>query len=470
MARLSPARRVALSLVGDRRRRDARIRDLARDDAALEALSPADRALAYRLAVGATAAAATLDELVNAYLKRPGSLEPRVRDALQIATYEICYLDTPAAVSASQGVELVRSVAPRAAGLANAVLRKVAAETRLRVDAARERLAAGGADPADLALASALPAWLLRRVLDDRGAELVRGLAQAQLEAAPVCVAANGLRHDASGLEQLLEREGLEPHAVAALPGSFVLGAPAGLARTGLVTAADVVVADQSAQLVCRIAAPAVSVDLLEVGQGRGTKSILLATAVDAKHPSHIVAVDSVPYKVRLSRRRMEAAGLAATVTCVELDGCLLASENLPAELDRRFGTVLVDAPCSGSGTLRRHPEIASSLSAVDVSSLASLQARLLAAAAARVAPGGTLIYSTCSVLREEDEAVVDAFLASEAGHGFAIEPVSQAPACQASAGLAQVVGACQTPEGYLLVPPAPDGGDGHFCARLVRA
>lgn len=85
MARLSPARRVALSLVGDRRRRDARIRDLARDDAALEALSPADRALAYRLAVGATAAAATLDELVNVYLKRPGSLEPRVRDALQIA-------------------------------------------------------------------------------------------------------------------------------------------------------------------------------------------------------------------------------------------------------------------------------------------------------------------------------------------------------------------------------------------------
>ena len=131
---------------------------------------------------------------------------------------------------------------------------------------------------------------------------------------------------------------------------------------------------------------------------------------------------------------------------------------------------MLVDAPCSGSGTLRRHPEIASSLSAADVSSLASLQARLLAAAATRVAPSGTLIYSTCSVLREEDEAVVDAFLASEAGHGFAIEPVSQAPACQASAGLAQVVGACQTPEGYLLVPLAPDGGDGHFCARLVRA
>jgi len=470
VARLSPARRVALGLLGSRRRRDARIRDLARDDAAFDALSPADRALAYRLAVGATAAATTLDSLIDARVKKPGSLEPRVRDALQIAVYEACYLDTPAAVSASQGVELVRSVAPRAAGLANAVLRRIASEVRPQVDEAYRRVVAGGADPDDLALASALPSWLLRRVLADRGPSLARGLALSQLQPAPVCVAANGLRHDAASLEALLAREGLEPSAVDCLPGSFALGAPAGLARTGLVTSADVVVADQSAQLVCRIAAPPVPGDLLEVGQGRGTKSILLATAVGAVHPTHVAAVDSVPYKVRLSRRRMEAAGLAEVVTCHELDGCRLADDGLPAALDRAFGTVLVDAPCSGSGTLRRHPEIASSLSASDVSSLAPLQSRLLAAAAARVAPGGTLVYSTCSVLREEDEAVVEAFLASEAGQGFAVEPVTQTPACRACAGLAQAVGMHQTPEGYLLVSPAPDRGDGHFCASLVRS
>ena len=132
MAKVSPARRAALGLVSRRRRSDGRIRDMAREDKALSALSPVDRALAFRLAMGATAAAAQLDELIDERLKRPSSLEPRVRDALQIATFELCHLDTPTGVAVSQGVELVRGVSPRAAGLANAVLRRVATEVRTR--------------------------------------------------------------------------------------------------------------------------------------------------------------------------------------------------------------------------------------------------------------------------------------------------------------------------------------------------
>lgn len=469
MARLSKARSVALSLVSLRRRRDARMRDLARQDAGLALLSPADRALAFRLAMGVAGAWPQLDAHINQCLLKPSALEPRVRDALQVAAYELCYLNTPSAVAVSQGVELARSVAPRVAGLANAVLRRLDDELRPQVARARQHLAAGQASVADLSLASCVPEWLVRTVSEQRGSAFAYSLCLAQLHTAPVFVAANGLRHDAASAERLLKEHHLDPAAVEGLVGAFALGDVAPLATSGLIDAVDVVVADVSAQLVCRIAAPAEPCDLLEVGQGRGTKSILLATACEAVHPSHIDAVDSVDYKVRLSRRRMERAGLGQVVACHELDACRLADDDLPKALSRQFSSVFVDAPCTGTGTLRRHPEIAATLTAADVASLSELQLSLLCAASQRVLEGGTLTYATCSVLREEDEDIVEAFLQSEAGRAFRREPVVEAPACKANPALAAVIERAQSSEGALLCVPEVGGGDGHFCVRLVR-
>lgn len=470
MARLSPARRAALALVSERRRRDGRIRDIARTDEGMARLDPLDRALAFRLAVGATAAQAVVDGLVGERLKRPSSLEPRVRDAFELAAYEVCYLDTPAQAAVSQGVELVRSVVPRAAGMANAVLRRLAREVRPAVEAARAAMAAGEATAQELSLAAALPLWLVERVCEERGSDFAHGLCAAQAAPAPVYIATNGLRRGADEMHELLQKEGLAPEAVEGLSGSFALGEPAGLARTGLVERVDLVVADLSAQLVCRLVEGAQGCRVLELGQGRGTKSVLMATALGACHPGRIVGVDAVGSKVRLSRKRMEAAGLAECVSCVELDGCRLAEEDLPKELDGLFDVVLVDAPCSGTGTMRRHPELPASLDAVQVKEISQLQSRLLAAASARVAPGGTLLYSTCSVMRDEDERVVEAFLAGEEGRGFACQPVMEAPAVARDEALARLVSAATTADGHLLTTPSPTGGDGHFCARLVKS
>ena len=468
MAGLSPARAAARALVSRTRRRSARVRDVAREDEQIKALSDLDRALAVRLSLGVTATERQLDELIDARLRRPSSVEPLVRDALRVSAFELCHLDTPAAVAASQGVELVRSVAPRAAGLANAVLRRLADEVRPEVERAWARCAEGAPTEGDLSLVSGLPAWLVGRLVVDRGLLSATRLCTGHLEAAPVCVAANGARHDAAALEALLEEACVDPHPIPWLPGAFRLGSPAPLKGTRLVHHVDLVVADPSAQLVCRLAAPASPGPVLEVGQGRGTKSVLLATAEGACHPSELVGVDSVPYKPRLSEQRMRRAGIADEVTCLCYDGRLLAGADLPAALDRAFEVVLLDAPCSGTGTMRRHPEIPAHLCAADVASLAELQLALLGAASARVAPGGTLVYATCSVLREEDEAVVEAFLQSPAGAGFAVAPVTEAPCC-ADEALARVVGASRTPEGFLLTWPGAGEPDGHFCARLLR-
>ncbi len=470
MARLSPARATALALVSTCRRQKARMRDLARQDQRLAALSASDRALAFRLAMGVAGAAPMLDELVDGCLRRPSSLEPRVRDALRVAAYELCYLNTPAAAAVSQGVELVRSVAPRAAGLANAVLRRLDHDVRPQVGAAYEHLQAGQASVEELSLATCVPVWLVNKVCEQRGMAYARALCQAQLDAAPVFVAANGLKHTAADMERLLSARGMDPQPIEGLSGAFELGDGSRLAASGLVESVDLAVADRAAQLVCRIVAPAAPCDMLEVGQGRGTKSVLLMTALDTVHPTRIEAVDSVAYKVRLSRKRMKRAGLDGKVFSHEMDACQLSSTELPSSLSHGFAAVLIDAPCSGTGTLRRHPEIAANLMAGDVQELAQLQLAMLRAASARVAASGMLAYATCSVLREEDEDVVQAFLSCEEGRVFRAAPVSEAPACRADATLKQLVQAAQTPDGYFLTVPTLGGGDGHFCALLQRA
>ena len=429
MARLSPARRAALALLGERRRRNARARDLLRGADALSELDERDRGLATRLVLGVTAAEGTLDALVDAHLRRGARLEPRVRDALRLATFELVYLGTRPDVAVSQGVELARSVAPRAAGLANAVLRRVAEKDVATVAAARERVAAGTCDTSDLALVGALPEWLAERV----GTRALNALAPA----APWVAVSRACRTPGEALA-LLADAGCEPE-VGPLPGSVRLGAPSRLAPSGLVERVVVIPCDLAAQEVALLAAPAPGERVLEVGQGRGTKTLLLENAaIAAGGPCEITAVEVSPRKSALARRRMEAAGVAEHVRCVCADG-----RALPEDLGT-FDLVFLDAPCTGTGTLSRHPEIAWSLAPSAPAELAALQAHLLASAAARVAAGGRLAYATCSVLSEENEAIVDAFLASPAGAGFEL----------VRAGLTEV----------------PGGSDTHFHALLARA
>lgn len=413
MARATEARRRALALLGERRRRGARARDLLRGSDELGDLSERDRGFVTRLVMGVTAAEGELDRVVNAHLRRGAKLEPRVRDALRLASFDLIYLGARADVGVSQGVELVRGVAPRAAGLANAVLHRVAQEDAAALSEARSRVEAGTFDASDLARVGALPEWLCARALASLGAGAAAAWAMGALEPVGAWVAANRARHTAAEVEVLLERAGCEPVA-GPLPGSFLLGAPARLAPSGLVESVDVLPCDIAAQEVALSCAPAPGERVLEVGQGRGTKTVLLqGAAMAVGGPCEIVAVESDERRSERAAARMKVAGIADHVRCVCCDG-----RALDASLGS-FDLAFIDAPCTGTGTLARHPEIAWSLAEDAPETLAALQGELLAAAAGRVAPGGRLVYATCSVLAEEDERVVEAFLASPAGAGF---------------------------------------------------
>lgn len=479
MAEVSPSRAVALKVVSRARRRDAYARELLRAAPEMARLSLKSRGLASRLVLGSTACRGTLDAVLDSHLRRPHDLEPRVRDALRIACFEVMYLETSPEVAVSQGVELVRTVTRRAAGLANAVLRKVVACDRPRVRAARERLvdAAKGPSPVsvdDVALAAGMPCWLAERICASLPSSQAAAMALAQLEPAPAWVAANTGVCDASQAFTRLRQSGTAPVPVA-LPGSFVLEKPNALARSGLVGSVDVVVSDLGSQMVSRIGAPAPGTALLEVGQGRATKTILLENAAASMGgPANVVAVDLSESKVELARERV-SHGWEAQVTSLAWDARLLDGPNLPFELDRSFDTVFCDVPCSGSGTMRRHPEIPwtlqpAMLDADNPEGLPALQGRILEAASRRVAPGGTLVYATCSVLNEEDSAVVDRFLDSPAGRCFQRTDCGRAPGvAAASVPFQGMVRQWVIPSGDFASVPAMEGPDGHYAARLVR-
>ena len=444
MAKATLARVVAASVLGDVRRRDARARDLLRTSSRLSDLDVRDRAFASRLVLGVVGASGLLDVVINQHVARP-RLEPKVRDALRLASFELLFLSTPAQVAVSQGVELVRGVRPRAAGMANAVLRRVAERDVPRRTLALERVRAHNESVQDLALVSGYPAWLVERVWRERGQEAARDFACSAAEPAPVFVMTNLASCSAQEAYDLLAQKGLSPRA-AQLEGSYVLDAPASLAASGLLDDALVVVADLSAQRVAGLVAPEPGMRVLEVGQGRGTKTILLQSrAIGAGGPAEVVGIDSEAFKVDVSRRRMSRAGLAQSVCSLVFDACDLDSSELPPELRDPFDLVFVDAPCSGTGTLRRHPEIAWRLGERDVTQLAQLQVRMLVSASARVREGGRLCYATCSVLREENQDVVRLFLDSEAGREFCVDGKA------------------------FVSHPSPQGPDGHFCACLVR-
>lgn len=455
MAGLSLSRKAALTTLCIARERNAYVRELLNSKAGREAvasLAPEDRAYASKLALGVTATRGTLDEAINAYASKPEKIAPAVRDALRIAAYESLFLDKPAHVAVSQGVELVKSVAKNAGGLANAILRRVAenAEAFMAESDAHRY---------------GLPQWLVDRLNDELGPEAAARFGQSCLEAAPVYVANVPMWINDKRAEAVFAEAGVEVRPCGAVPGSWEALEPAKAARCALVEENQAVVADYGAQLVAYLAAPEPGDRMLEVGSGRGTKTILLAGHLHRRHgAARIWALDVHGYKAKVAQGRLEAARVSGVLQ-VKGDACDLEALTVLPPL---FERVLIDAPCSGTGTLRRHPEIAWSLTPEQVTSCAELQGRILAEAAGRIAPGGVLAYATCSVLREEDEAVVEAFLASEAGADY--EVLLPADAAPADAVLAiDELSDRTVPGGFMRTLPEAGGCDGHFCALLRR-
>jgi len=412
-------------------------------------LSPEDRALATELVYGVLRRRGRLDRALDALAREgTGNLDLGVRIAMRVAAYQILFLDRiPAYAAVNDAVEACKSARGRGVpGFANALLRRLS-----RVG--EPPLPDAAADPTGyLEAAAGLPVWLARLLLSELPVDQAIAFSDNLVAPASVTLRANTLRTTRQALSERLagERPGaaLPPSAVAPdaiLARHFEAPAKTAAWRAGLFT-----VQDAGAQIVAELCGAAAGERILDACAGNGGKTgHLLALAGDR---AQIDAMDLSQAKLDEGTRTLRRLG-AVSAQAIAADLTQPLADPTP-----RYHRILLDAPCSGLGVLRRHPEALLHRSPDDFAPLAAQQLRMLDIVAPALLPGGLLTYAVCTFEKQECEEVVAAFLT---GHpGFAVEPASEAGGRVPWADLMIASGAVRT-------WPQRDDADAFFAVRL---
>ena len=398
-------------------------------DAGLAALSARDRNFARRLVATTLRRLNQIDALIDHCLERPLPQNVRpVRDLLRIGTGQLLFAGTPPHAAIDTTVRLAaKSGHGPHKNLINAVLRRLGREGQGLVD---------GQDAARLNT----PGWLWRSWRDAYGEDTCRRIAEAHLGEAPLDIAVTG---DAVGWAERLGAEILPGGVLRRWAGGAIAELPG-------YTDGEWWVQDAAAQMVSGLLGDVSGKRVIDLCAAPGGK-----TAALASRGARVIAVDRSERRLARLSANLKRLGLSAEVVAGD------AAEWRPAEAG---DAVLLDAPCSATGTIRRHPDIPHLKSASDVENLAAVQTRLLDAAVDMVEPGGRIIFCTCSLQPEEGPEQTAALLARSAS--LTMDPVS----AREIGGLDELIaidGAFRSLPCHL----APLGGiDGFYAVRLRKA
>ncbi|MGB6393591.1 MAG: 16S rRNA (cytosine(967)-C(5))-methyltransferase RsmB [Candidatus Acidiferrales bacterium] len=403
-AQISPARRIAFEVL-----RRVEIENAYASDALHAELganiTPADAALATEITFGTIRWQRLLDFLLERQMKKPAAkLDFAVRIALRAGLYQIRFLKrVPAHAAVSESVEMVkRARKVSAAGLVNAVLRR-AAEDRTPA----EQLLPSGAPLAERwGILYSHPTFLVERWLARWGEQSTRALLEANNRAPRLSCAVHGADSERRNTVESLERAGLhvEPGGLLRRAIAVSGGSPS---RTEAFRHGRISIQDEASQAVPLLLDVQAGDRVLDLCAAPGGKTATLERAIGER--GMVVAADRHAHRLSALHAQLQRLGLRRA-RLVELD----AEKPLPFGVT--FDKILVDAPCSGTGTLARHPEIRWRLQPEHLAELHAIQTAMLVHAIDRLAPSGRLVYSTCSLEPEENEAVVQEALAATNG------------------------------------------------------
>ena len=405
--------------------------------AALVGLDPRERAFAHDLAYGTTRMRGRLDHLLAKHIhKGLASLQQDVLEVLRLGAYQILYMGSvPDYAAVSGSVDRARELKGKgAAGLVNAVLRRVS-----EGGDGDDQFPDWTTDPADyLSTWGSHPRWLIDRWLARWSPEEVRSLVDTN-NGRPTTFL-NSLDQSQDAAVELLAQAGITARSVQAVPSAVRLAwsTPPSEALSVLPGS---IVQDPAAQLVVRYMDIDPGTKVADLCAAPGGKA--LAASLGA---SYTVAADRSESRIRMVRENADRTGRRV--------GCVVADAAHPPLVDA--DVVLLDVPCTGTGTLARHPDARWRLRPESVTELTAVQDRMLEAGATTVGRGGLLVYSTCTLEPEENGERIEAFL--NAHPDFTIE------------NSGSVSSNFIDEHGYLSVLPHEAGFDGSFAARLRRS
>ncbi len=447
MTRANP-RRTALDILLRVERDHAFAEQLLDRELSQGTLAGPDRGLLTELVYGVLRRQGSLDFLVDAFAaSRSGKLERAVLVILRLGLYQLFFLDRiPASAAVNESVNLAKALAPRAAGFVNAVLRRADREREALPWPDRER------DPAAyIAARHSHPRWLVERWIEQLDVAGAEELAAAMAEPAPLTIRVNSLKTTREAFREELAASGVAaepttwaPHGLRILSRVVVPALP-GFAE-GRFT-----VQDESSQLAAFFLAPRPGERVLDACAAPGGKATYLAQLMENR--GEVSACDISAKKLRLVTEAATRLGIGIIRTVA---GDAAKPGGVPD--GPPFDRILLDAPCSGLGVIRRNPEGKWWKTPEDVARLVETQRAILGALAPRLRSGGVLLYSTCSTMVAENENVVDDFLSRH--EDFVLENLNAI-----SPGFAGLF----TPRGLFRSWPHRHGMDGFFAARLRK-